>query len=78
MHYISILHHLLIILGDFRNSNTSHVRFGSILLQVDVAHRAVCGGAQAPSAPGEVLKMHDFLIWWTLFLCKCSGLDLDA
>ena len=61
---------------DFRNSTASYTRFGGIFIQVDVAHSAVCGGAQAWSAPGEVLKFHVFLIWLTLFLRKSSGFDL--
>ena len=61
---------------DFRNSTASYTRFGGIFIQVDVAHSAVCGGAQAFGVLGEVVKLHDFLIWWTLFLRNSSGFDL--
>ena len=61
---------------DFCNSTTSYTRFGGIFLQVDVAHRAVCGGAQAFGVLGEVVKLHDFFDLHTQFLWKFSGVDL--
>ena len=60
----------------FCNFTASHAYFGGIILQVDVAHTAVCGGAQAFGVLGEVLKFHDFLFCKTQFLCKSSGVDL--
>ena len=61
---------------DFRNSTASYTRFGGIFIQVDVAHSAVCGGAQAFGVLGEVVKLHDFFDLHTQFLWKCSGVDL--
>ena len=63
---------------DSRNSHRFTRTFWGQNAPSRFAHTAVCGGAQAPSAPGEVLKIHDFLISLALFLCKCPGLDLDA
>ena len=62
----------------FCNSPASYARFGGIILQVDVAHRAGCGGAQAFGVLGEVLKLHDFLDSLALFLRKSSGLNLGS
>ena len=61
---------------DFRNSTASYTRFGGIFIQVDVAHSAVCGGAQAFGVSGEGLKLHDFFDLRTQFLWKCSGVVL--
>ena len=47
---------------DFRNSTASYTRFGGIFIQVDVAHSAGCGGAQAFGVLGEVVKLHVFFI----------------
>ena len=62
---------------DFRNSTASYARFGGIILQVDVAHGAGCGG-QAFGVLGEVLKLHDFLICHSLGLREYSRLVLVA
>ena len=61
---------------DFRNSTASYTRFGGIFIQVDVAHSAGCGGAQAFGVLGEVVKLHDFFDLHTQFLWKFSGVDL--
>ena len=61
---------------DFRYFAASHARFGGIVLQVDPAHTAGCGGAQACSALGEVLKMYVFFVCASRFLRKSSGFDL--
>ena len=53
---------------DFRNSTASYTRFGGIFVQVDVAHSAVCGGAQAFGVLGEVLKLQDYFDLRTQFL----------
>ena len=53
---------------DFRNSTASYTRFGGIFIQVDVAHSAVCGGAQAFGVLGEVLKLQDYFDLRTQFL----------
>ena len=63
---------------DFRNSTASHARFGGIILQVDVAHRAGCGGAQAFGVLGEVVKLYDFLICHSLGLREYSRQVLVA
>ena len=63
---------------DFCNATASYTHFGSIFIQVNVAHSAVCGGAHAFGVLGEVLKFHDFLDSLTLFLRKSSGLNLDS
>ena len=59
---------------DFYNSPAPYTRFGSIILQVDEAHRAVCGGAQGPGALGRLLKIHDFFEWRNYSLRECPRL----
>ena len=63
---------------DFRNSTASYTRFGGIFIQVDVAHSAACGGAQAFGVLGEVVKMHDFFDFRTQFLRKFSEFDFAS
>ena len=63
---------------DFRNSTASYTRFGGIILQVDVAHSAGCGGAQGFGVLGEVLKLHDFLDCLALFLRKSFRVDFPS
>ena len=58
---------------DFRNSTASYTRFGGIFVQIDVAHSAACGGAQAFGVLGEAMKMHDFFDCPAQFFCKSSG-----
>ena len=60
----------------FCNFTASHAYFGGIILQVDVAHTAVCGGAQAFGVLGEVLKLHDFFDCRNYSLRACSRLVL--
>ena len=61
---------------DFYNSPAPYTHFGSIILQVDEAHRAVCGGAQDPGALGRLLKIHDFFDFPSYSLRACSRLVL--
>ena len=61
---------------DFYNSPAPYTHFGSIILQVDEAHRAVCGGAQGPGALGRLLKIHDFFDSPSYSLRACSRLVL--
>ena len=61
---------------DFYNSPAPYTHFGSIILQVDEAHKAGCGGAQASGVLGRLPKIHDFFDWRTYSLRACSRLVL--